>query len=102
MARVADVGQLLQGRSNFPASKKVYKKGSRADIRVPFREVTLTPTAGRFGNEDNAPLELYDTSGPYTDDSARLDLRQGLPALRAAWILERGDVEEYTEKPHRS
>ena len=97
MARVADVGQLLQGRSNFPASKKVYKKGSRADIRVPFREVTLTPTAGRFGNEDNAPLELYDTSGPYTDDSARLDLRQGLPALRAAWILERGDVEEYTE-----
>ena len=97
MARVADVGQLLQGRSNFPASKKVYKGGSRADIRVPFREVTLTPTAGRFGNEDNAPLELYDTSGPYTDDSARLDLRQGLPALRAAWILERGDVEEYTE-----
>ena len=97
MARVADVGQLLQGRSNFPASKKVYKEGSRADIRVPFREVTLTPTAGRFGNEDNAPLELYDTSGPYTDDSARLDLRQGLPALRAAWILERGDVEEYTE-----
>ncbi len=97
MARVADVGQLLQGRSNFPASKKVYKEGSRGDIRVPFREVTLTPTAGRFGNEDNAPLELYDTSGPYTDDSARLDLRQGLPALRAAWILERGDVEEYTE-----
>ena len=97
MARVADVGQLLQGRSNFPASRKVYKEGSRADIRVPFREVTLTPTAGRFGNEDNAPLDLYDTSGPYTDDSARLDLRQGLPALRAAWILERGDVEEYTE-----
>ena len=97
MARVADVGQLLQGKANFPASRKVYQVGSRTDIRVPFREVTLTPTAGRFGNEDNAPLNLYDTSGPYSDDSARLDLRQGLSALRAAWIHERGDVEESTE-----
>ena len=97
MARVADVGQLLQGKSTFPASRKVYQVGSRADIRVPFREVSLTPTAGRFGHEDNAPLNLYDTSGPYSDDSARLDLRHGLPALRAAWIHERGDVEESTE-----
>ncbi len=97
MARVADVGQLLQGKSTFPASRKVYQVGSRADIRVPFREVSLTPTAGRFGQEDNSPLNLYDTSGPYSDDSARLDLRHGLPALRAAWVHERGDVEDSTE-----
>ncbi len=96
MVGVADVGKLLQGRANFPASRKVYKEGSRPDIRVPFREVTLTPTTGRFGNEENAPLDLYDTSGPYSDDSAQLDLRKGLPALRAKWILERGDVEEST------
>ena len=96
MVGVADVGKLLQGRANFPASKKVYKEGSRPDIRVPFREVTLTPTTGRFGNEENAPLDLYDTSGPYSDDSAQLDLRKGLPALRAKWILDRGDVEEST------
>ena len=97
MVGVADVGHLLEGKANFPASKKVYKEGSRPDVRVPFREVTLTPTAGRFGNEDNAPLSLYDTSGPYTDDAVKLDLRQGLPALRSPWILERGDVEESTE-----
>ena len=97
MVGVADVGQLLQGKANFPASRKIYQVGSRPDIRVPFREVTLTPTAGRFGHEDNAPLSLYDTSGPYTDEAAKLDLRQGLPALRSAWILERGDVEESTE-----
>ena len=96
MVGVADVGKLLQGRANFPASRKVYKEGSRPDIRVPFREVTLTPTTGRFGNEENAPLDLYDTSGPYSDDSAQLDLRKGLPALRSKWILERGDVEEST------
>ena len=96
MVGVANVGKLLQGRANFPASRKVYKEGSRSDIRVPFREVTLTPTTGRFGNEENAPLDLYDTSGPYSDDSAQLDLRKGLPALRAKWILERGDVEEST------
>ena len=94
MVGVADVGKLLQGRANFPASRKVYKEGSRPDIRVPFREVTLTPTTGRFGNEENAPLDLYDTSGPYSDESVQLDLRKGLPPLRGKWILERGDVEE--------
>ncbi len=84
----------LQGRSNFPASKKVYTRGSRPDIQVPFREVSLTPTRGRFGDESNPPMRLYDTSGPYTDDAAALDVRQGLPPLCKQWILERGDVEE--------
>ena len=85
----------FQGKSNFPASQKVYEEGSHPSIRVPFRQVTLTPTTGRFGQEENAPLAIYDTSGPYSDPSASLDLRQGLPALRREWIMSRGDVEEY-------
>ena len=60
----------IQGQTSFPASKKVYATGSRDDIRVPFREVTLTPTSGRFGDEQNAPLNVYDTSGPYSDPAA--------------------------------
>src|SRR4051812_28983663 len=79
----------------FPASQKVYIEGSRPDLRVPAREITLEPTTGRYGDEENAPLRVYDTSGPYTDDSVETDIRQGLPALRRAWIMERGDVEEY-------
>ncbi len=85
----------FQGKSNFPASQKVYKEGSQPSIRVPFRQVTLTPTTGRFGQEENAPLSIYDTSGPYSDPNSLLDLRQGLPALRREWIMARGDVEEY-------
>ena len=85
----------FQGKSNFPASQKVYQEGSQPSIRVPFRQVTLTPTTGRFGQEENAPLSIYDTSGPYSDASVSLDLRQGLPALRQEWIMARGDVEEY-------
>ena len=85
----------FQGKSNFPASRKVYQEGSQPSVRVPFRQVTLTPTTGRFGNEENAPLNIYDTSGPYSDPDASLDLRQGLPALRREWIMSRGDVEEY-------
>ena len=85
----------FQGKSSFPASQKVYKEGSQPSIRVPFRQVTLTPTTGRFGQEENAPMDIYDTSGPYSDPNASLDLRQGLPALRGEWIMARGDVEEY-------
>ena len=85
----------FQGKSSFPASQKVYKEGSQPSIRVPFRQVALTPTTGRFGQEENAPLSIYDTSGPYSDANASLDLRQGLPGLRREWIMARGDVEEY-------
>ncbi|MFP5344514.1 MAG: phosphomethylpyrimidine synthase ThiC [Gammaproteobacteria bacterium] len=77
----------------FPSSHKVYAMGSRADIRVPMREVTLSPTVTRSGVEPNPPVTVYDTSGPYTDPEARIDLRRGLPALRAAWISERNDTE---------
>src|SRR5712692_5729036 len=79
----------------FPASRKVYIEGTRG-IRVPMREISLTPTKS-FKNgqaEDNAPFLIYDTSGPYTDPEAEIDLRLGLPPLRRPWIVERGDVEE--------
>ncbi|MBI3147022.1 MAG: phosphomethylpyrimidine synthase ThiC [Betaproteobacteria bacterium] len=78
----------------LPRSRKVYLAGSRPDIRVPMREITQTATPSAHGGEPNPTIVVYDTSGPYTDPSARIDIRQGLPALREAWILERGDTEE--------
>ncbi|MBX9974665.1 phosphomethylpyrimidine synthase ThiC [Cytobacillus firmus] len=81
--------------SNFTGSKKVYVEGSRTDIKVPVREIELSPTAGTFGEEVNEPVRVYDTSGPYTDPQYTADLKKGLPALRIKWIYERGDVEEY-------
>ncbi|MFW7190227.1 phosphomethylpyrimidine synthase ThiC [Lysinibacillus sp. BNK-21] len=81
--------------SGFEGSKKVYVEGSRPDILVPMREIALSPTTGSFGNEENAPIRVYDTSGPYTDPAYQVDITKGLPALRNAWIQERGDVEAY-------
>ncbi|MDA1107736.1 MAG: phosphomethylpyrimidine synthase ThiC [Proteobacteria bacterium] len=78
----------------FPNSRKIYVPGSRPDIRVPMREVSLSDTPSSFGAEQNAPLPVYDTSGPYTDPAAEIDLRKGLPPLREAWIEERGDTEK--------
>jgi phosphomethylpyrimidine synthase len=60
---------------------------------VPMREVTLTDTPTDFGGEKNAPVMVYDTSGAYTDPAVKIDIRQGLPAVRESWILERGDTE---------
>ncbi|MGE7999663.1 phosphomethylpyrimidine synthase ThiC [Lysinibacillus sp. NPDC093190] len=81
--------------SSFEGSKKVYVEGSRPDILVPMREIALSPTTGSFGEEENAPVRVYDTSGPYTDPAHKVDITKGLPALCSAWIKERGDVEEY-------
>lgn len=81
--------------SCFPGSQKVFVEGSRADIRVPMREIALSPTEGIFGEEENAPVRVYDTSGPYTDANYTVDITKGLPAIRRNWILERGNVEEY-------
>lgn len=80
----------------LPASRKVYIEGSRPDIRVPLREITLSPTKTTGIDEENPPLLVYDTSGPYTDPNANNDLRKGLPALRRAWIEERDDTEFLT------
>src|SRR5512143_1580257 len=81
----------------FPNSRKVYITGSRPDIRVPMREVRLSDTPASFGAEPNAPVYLYDTSGPYTDPGFQADLRGGLPELRGSWIDERGDTERLAE-----
>ena len=78
----------------FPNSRKVYVQGSRPDIRVPMREITLSDTPVMFGSEKNPPIYVYDTSGPYTDPDARIDIRSGLEPIRSKWIEERGDTEE--------
>lgn len=79
---------------NFPSSRKIYLQGSRPDIQVPMREITLTPTTKSDGTiEENPPLHVYDTSGVYTDPSVTIDLHQGLKPIRKAWIEERGDSE---------
>ncbi|MYN14388.1 phosphomethylpyrimidine synthase ThiC [Pusillimonas sp. TS35] len=77
----------------LPCSTKVYQTGSRPDIRVPFREITQDSTPTMFGGEKNPPITVYDTSGPYTDPDAVIDLRKGLAPLREGWITERGDTE---------
>ncbi|MGQ9006622.1 phosphomethylpyrimidine synthase ThiC [Bacillus stercoris] len=81
--------------SSFSGSKKVYVEGSSSDIQVPMREITLSPTTGSFGEEENPPVRVYDTSGPYTDPEVTINIQEGLKPLRQKWITERGDVEEY-------
>ena len=88
MTDVSDVSSQL-GES-FPGSRKTYLQGSRADLRVPMREVVLST---------GDSVVLYDTSGPYTDTTLRTDVRLGLPALRKDWITERGDVQAYDGRP---
>jgi phosphomethylpyrimidine synthase len=78
----------------FPNSRKIYVEGSRPDIRVPMREISLADTPASFGVEKNPPLTVYDTSGPYTDPDVEIDLRRGLPPVRDRWIEERGDTEK--------
>ncbi len=86
----------------FPASHKAYVTGSRSDVKVGMREIALSPTRGANGGvlEENAPLRVYDTSGPYSDPAFTADPRRGLEALRRGWILERGTYDEVVE-PHR-
>ena len=78
----------------LPNSRKVYIEGSRPDIRVPMREISQSPTPDSFGGEPNPPLYVYDTSGPYTDPAAAIDIRSGLGTPRAPWIADRGDTEQ--------
>jgi len=78
----------------LPNSRKVYIEGSRPDIRVPMREISQSPTPDSFGGEANPPLYVYDTSGPYTDPAAAIDIRSGLGSPRAPWIAGRGDTEQ--------
>ena len=82
----------------LPNSRKVYVTGTRPDIRVPMREIVQADTPTSMGGEKNPPIFVYDCSGPYTDPGVRIDLRQGLAPLRAAWIEERGDTERLPEQ----
>ena len=83
-------------RKDFPNSERAYVTGSRPDLRVPVREVTLS---GAPDGENRH--RLYDTRGPYGDPELKCDLRQGLPPLRQPWILERGDVDAYAKRAAR-
>ena len=88
----------------LPNSRKIYVPGSRPGVRVPMREISQADTPVHAGaavqggaparSEPNPPIQVYDTSGPYTDPEAKIDIRAGLPAMRQRWIEERGDTEE--------
>ncbi len=75
----------------MPKSERIWLEGSRSDLRVPVRMISQDPTSGRAGQEENPPIPVYDTFGPYGDPEATIDLLRGLPPLRSAWIEERGD-----------
>src|SRR5688500_2291230 len=87
----------------LPASRKVYieTNGNTSNngshhLRIPFREISLSPSKDFDGKlEENPPVRVYDTSGPWTDPAQKHNVRDGLPALRRDWIVARGDVEEY-------
>ena len=78
----------------FAKSRKIYVQGSRADIQVPFREISLSDTPSMFGADTNAPVVVYDTSGSYTDLDVKIDIRNGLNTVRSGWIAERNDTEQ--------
>src|SRR5579885_1116857 len=83
------------GHRLFPASRRVYVAGSRPDLRVPMREIALSPTRLPNGTEvPNEPVRVYDTAGPWGDPDFHGEAGRGLPPIRAGWIRERGDVEE--------
>jgi phosphomethylpyrimidine synthase len=82
----------------FPNSKKIYVNGQLHDIEVAMREITLSDTKSHGKPVvKNAPVVVYDTSGPYTDPNVTIDVIKGLPRLREKWILERNDVEQLAD-----
>ncbi|HSI87245.1 MAG: phosphomethylpyrimidine synthase ThiC [Candidatus Methylacidiphilales bacterium] len=84
----------------FPASHKVYVQGSQPGVQVAMREIDQSPTKDTQGNvTPNPSIRVYDTSGPYTDPSVKIDIRKGLSPLRLDWIAARGDTETYEGRP---
>ncbi|NOS78780.1 MAG: phosphomethylpyrimidine synthase ThiC [Nitrospira sp.] len=83
----------------FPASRKIHVSGAHPGVRVPMREISLSPTKSMNGGAPtpNEPITIYDTSGPYTDPSVTIDARAGLAPLRRQWVLDRADVEELSD-----
>src|ERR687885_1188136 len=89
-------GERQSGDVRLPNSRRVYVEGRAEGVRVPFREISLQPTRLADGRvEENEPVRVYDTSGPWGDPECATDVREGLAPLRRDWILARGDVEEY-------
>ena len=96
--------QLTENTSDevrLPSSRKIYVETNgnsiNQDLKIPFREITLSPSKDFNGSlEENPPVRVYDTSGPWTDPAQKCDVREGLPALRREWIVARGDVVQYT------
>jgi len=90
-------------RDAFPASKKVYVNGTiHPEIKVAMREIELTESKpmfkdGEFSKDENPPVTVYDTSGPYTDPSIEIDVKEGIPRIREQWIMDRGDVQQLDE-----
>ncbi len=78
----------------IPNSRKIYVTGSRPDILVPMREIACSPTQTNQGQEENSSITVYDTSGPYTDPDADIDIRNGLKPLRKKWIEGRSDTKQ--------
>lgn len=82
---------------SYPSSRKVYVQGGMHGVKVAMREVSLLDTVriedGKKVHEPNAPVMVYDTSGPYSDENVMIDIRNGLPRLREEWIAKRGDTE---------
>lgn len=87
----------------LPNSRKIYVETNgdtvnqtKHNLRVPFREIALSPSRNMDGSlEENPEVRVYDTSGVWTDETVKCDVREGLPQLRREWILARGDTEEY-------
>ncbi|WP_027009701.1 phosphomethylpyrimidine synthase ThiC [Conchiformibius kuhniae] len=92
-AQLEQLSQDLGIQFAYPNSTKIHLSGSRADMRVPLREIAQDDTVTDKGREPNPPIPVYDTSGAYGDPNAKIDLQQGLPHVRSAWLDERGDTE---------
>src|ERR1700693_3026673 len=93
MLKNAPTFSTIRTPSSYPASQKHYLNGSHAELRVPYREISLSATNHSHGTEENPPLPVYDTSGAYTDPNVRIDPSHGLPELRREWIKQRNDTE---------
>jgi phosphomethylpyrimidine synthase len=100
---MSEIKELTSDEIKFPNSTKIYittngdtQNSQKVELKVPFREIALSPTRNMQDElEENPPVRVYDTSGVYTDESVKCDVREGLPTLRRDWIIGRGDVEEY-------
>ena len=101
-----NIQELTSDEIKFPNSTKIYvttngdtRNSQGQELNVPFREIALSPTRNMQDElEENSPVRVYDTSGVYTDEGVKCDVREGLPTLRRDWIIGRGDVEEYSSE----